>query len=565
MVHQLAILLLCCAISVLSFRRPYTTYVTNSSDLITQSNCVIGEESLRPCVTLQMLVKKKLSGTQNLTIAFIHQDYSIYEDIHFIVTRSDTNIRLKSWKAGEMVSIVCIGDLSFEILKTYEFTIESIRFVNCGKQKHVLDLKGCSTKSATKKPGIKIFHTEFIGSKMCSIMFMLNCEIPVGFRAENSIFKSGENYSICIHSNVVDSRLIKTNFTNHRNGTVFSNANGSLRIRECSFENNTNQIRSGSAIFTNNVLTVIINKSGFLNNYNTAIYFQSTFKVEISIKYSNFTGNKGDFGGAIYFACSSRLKLSNSQFISNEASRRGGVISGCGTTRQQLHSFEISINRCTYIANLVRIGNGSVFSFLNCYKVNVRMQDTMYISNEATFGGVFYLSNTDSVILTMNTVKFMRNTARIGGTIYASLVKKFCLENGAFINNSVQVEGGAITLYSIDNINIRLCNFQNNFSPGGGGAILVEHKDLLKVSRCLLTQCIFEGNKASRGGAILMQRAEVSNILCEFSNNIASFGGAMLLEDSAMNLSEFQSFNNIAELHGGSIATTQSRVYFTQI
>ncbi len=528
-------------------------YLVNSSDLIVADSCEIDDQTLSPCVTLQMVVENLFPSSDIVSIMFIHQLYTINDYTHLTVKSNIAKLILKPWKL-ETVDIICIGDFSFRMLRTDMFTIQSIRFIECGKQNHLLELNGHNNG-----PVIEISHAEFSGTKHCSIMLMFTNISLVNFYVLSSIFTHGENFSIYVQSRDILCQITNTTFINNSNGSVYFNCSGSLQIEACLFANNKIHIRNGSAILINRLKNIVISNSTFLSNYNTAMYIQSTLAI-LSVRNGNFTKNKGRDGGVFHITCSSQIYVLNSYFIKNRATQRGAVMFGCSNTEPQCR-WTVSIIKSKYLSNLAS-RYGTVLCILSGTEVNVNMNDSIFLHNAAKFGGVFHVSKTDIFVLHMTNVKFMGNTASTCGVIRVVSVAMLKMVGGSFINNTVKYHSGAVCFLNTNSIQVNGSEFNNNVAIVNGGALYVNHK-LINASECIISHCSFIGNKASLGGAIFMRRVIVSTIICDFYNNSASSrGGALYLKNSTLTINKFQSWNNSAQLQGGSIAALQSHLYF---
>ncbi len=328
-------------------------YVTNSADnIIIESYCTVEGELKSPCITLQMLAAGDFPNNESLSVYFINAHYSVHENSS-VTLRSLTSASLKPWNEERIVTILCMGRISIEMSSIQELIMQSIRFTNCGRQSHLLQVDRCS-----KNTSIIISQVEFFQTEGCSLV--LHCAAPVVLNLHKSIFESGEesglNYSIYVHSSQLNFMLSETSFINNRAGSIYFNSNGTVNIDSCLFVNNTSNT-TGSAIYLNDSTEVIINRSRFTNNGNTAItVVQDGQWASLLVNNSIFAKNKGLNGGVFSLHHSFKISIHNSSFTGNRATRRGGVIFG-GIERSEWSS--ITIVRCTFVENAAH-GSGGV-------------------------------------------------------------------------------------------------------------------------------------------------------------------------------------------------------------
>jgi hypothetical protein len=116
---------------------------------------------------------------------------------------------------------------------------------------------------------------------------------------------------------------------------------------------------------------------------------------------------------------------------------------------------------------------------------------------------------------------FMNNSAEIGGGMFNS-GGNVILTDSQFINNTALVNGGGVhndgTIMRILN-----CRFENNSSEDAGGGV-----SNISETNNELTNCIFVGNLARRGGGIYNHFSSPTLINCVFFRNDALQLGAAI-------------------------------------
>ena len=264
-----------------------------------------------------------------------------------------------------------------------------------------------------------------------------------------------------------------TNFINNTaatmGGAVFNN--GTLTIQKCIVDNNDITKRTssdsedygGAAIYNWYDSTLFIKNSTISNNlknYKNGDYVvgavTSLGKTIIS-QNSYFVNNSGRWGGAITTSGSSLPgKKVNELIISDSTFSKNGGLYGAGIFIQ---GSKFSITSCVFDSNTAS-GKG-----------NMTPNDNN--------GAAIEVTNTDKAITgTISKSTFTNNKAQYGGAIdiCAGTIK---ITNSKFINNSADVEGGAIDINTLNGnpkVTISGSKFINNSAPLGGAILNI--KDL---------------------------------------------------------------------------------------
>ena len=264
-----------------------------------------------------------------------------------------------------------------------------------------------------------------------------------------------------------------TNFINNTaatmGGAVFNN--GTLTIEKCIVDNNDITKRTssdsedygGAAIYNWYDSTLFIKNSTISNNlknYKNGDYVvgavTSLGKTIIS-QNSYFVNNSGRWGGAITTSGSSLPgKKVNELIISDSTFSKNGGLYGAGIFIQ---GSKFSITSCVFDSNTAS-GKG-----------NMTPNDNN--------GAAIEVTNTDKAITgTIYKSTFTNNKAQYGGAIdiCAGTIK---ITNSKFINNSADVEGGAIDINALNGnpkVTISGSKFINNSAPLGGAILNI--KDL---------------------------------------------------------------------------------------
>ena len=328
-----------------------------------------------------------------------------------------------------------------------------------------------------------------------------------------------------------------TNFINNTaatmGGAVFNN--GTLTIQKCIVDNNDITKRTssdsedygGAAIYNWYDSTLFIKNSTISNNlknYKNGDYVvgavTSLGKTIIS-QNSYFVNNSGRWGGAITTSGSSLPgKKVNELIISDSTFSKNGGLYGAGIFIQ---GSKFSITSCVFDSNTAS-GKG-----------NMTPNDNN--------GAAIEVTNTDKAITgTISKSTFTNNKAQYGGAIdiCAGTIK---ITNSKFINNSADVEGGAIDINALNGnpkVTISGSKFINNSAPLGGAILNI--KDLTVKGSTFINNTpntIFNG--AGDGGNLNLNIRTFTDL----QNAIGLVTGTLTLNQNiAMTAKEAADFTN---------------------
>ena len=328
-----------------------------------------------------------------------------------------------------------------------------------------------------------------------------------------------------------------TNFINNTaatmGGAVFNN--GTLTIQKCIVDNNDITKRTssdsedygGAAIYNWYDSTLFIKNSTISNNlknYKNGDYVvgavTSLGKTIIS-QNSYFVNNSGRWGGAITTSGSSLPgKKVNELIISDSTFSKNGGLYGAGIFIQ---GSKFSITSCVFDSNTAS-GKG-----------NMTPNDNN--------GAAIEVTNTDkSITGTISKSTFTNNKAQYGGAIdiCAGTIK---ITNSKFINNSADVEGGAIDINTLNGnpkVTISGSKFINNSAPLGGAILNI--KDLTVKGSTFINNTpntIFNG--VSAGGNLNLNIRTFTDL----QNAIGLVTGTLTLNQNiAMTAKEAANFTN---------------------
>ena len=264
-----------------------------------------------------------------------------------------------------------------------------------------------------------------------------------------------------------------TNFINNTaatmGGAVFNN--GTLTIQKCIVDNNdiTKRTSSDSEDY------------GGAAIYN---WYDSTLFIKNSTISNNLKNYKnGDYVVGAVTSFGKTIISQNSYFVNNSG-RWGGAITTSGSSLPGKKVNELSISDSTFSKNGGLYGagifiQGSKFSITSCVFDSNTASGKGNMTPNDNNGAAIEVTNTDKAITgTIYKSTFTNNKAQYGGAIdiCAGTIK---ITNSKFINNSADVEGGAIDINALNGnpkVTISGSKFINNSAPLGGAILNI--KDL---------------------------------------------------------------------------------------
>ena len=264
-----------------------------------------------------------------------------------------------------------------------------------------------------------------------------------------------------------------TNFINNTaatmGGAVFNN--GTLTIQKCIVDNNdiTKRTSSDSEDY------------GGAAIYN---WYDSTLFIKNSTISNNLKNYKnGDYVVGAVTSLGKTIISQNSYFVNNSG-RWGGAITTSGSSLPGKKVNELTISDSTFSKNGGLYGagifiQGSNFSITSCVFDSNTASGKGNMTPNDNNGAAIEVTNTDKAITgTIYKSTFTNNKAQYGGAIdiCAGTIK---ITNSKFINNSADVEGGAIDINTLNGnpkVTISGSKFINNSAPRGGAILNI--KDL---------------------------------------------------------------------------------------
>lgn len=262
-------------------------------------------------------------------------------------------------------------------------------------------------------------------------------------------------------------------------------------------------------------------------------------------------------GGAIFLSCNSNLTLKNCSFHNNKVyNANGAAIVSKSSTNTDIYSCTFSNNVCIRESDLewdqFKKGMGSAL----CVGINstLNIYDSVFKNNNAYLSTILLISYDDVRYkvsrLFVSGCLFENNTSRTNAAIYLDELGKGEILNSVFRNNVATDSGGIVTLDASIQATVKDCLFEAN-KAFKGGAIYI-HPFNGNPSNVLIDNCKFYKNVATEnGGAIYANLANLKIVDSDFKQNAASNkGGAIFAYKGVTNIISSNFNGNNARLGG---------------
>ena len=334
---------------------------------------------------------------------------------------------------------------------------EADNFVNGIVVDHLVNLK-CDGFTINANNLGRIFNVTSTADKLNIYNAnLINGNADIG----GAIYNTGSVYAF--------NTAFKDNTAATMGGAVFNK--GTLTIQKCIVDNNDITKRTSSA-------SEDYGGAAIYNWYDSTLFIKNS---TISNNLKNY--KNGDYVvGAV--TSLGKTKISENSYFVNNSGRWGGSITTSGSSLPGKKVNELSISDSTFSKNGGLYGagifiEGSEFTITSCVFDSNTASGKGNMTPNDNNGAAIEVTNTDKAITgTISKTKFTNNKAQYGGAIdiCAGTIK---IINSKFINNSADVEGGAININAANGnpkVTISSSNFINNSAPLGGAILNI--KDL---------------------------------------------------------------------------------------
>ena len=462
---------------------------------------------------------------------------------HYSAVRIENSIFTENYMVSKRNNSSCRGGaLYFYTLNTYEINVHNCSFINNTEAQRAMHTMYPSGGGAIS----------VIGDLSSAIIFINPSQpwMAITLSLCNFSHNQAERGGALLAIGVAVLKVIKSNFTNNKDGAIFSMPKGNgytFNVSGCRFSDNEGGQFGGGIIVVmegRNHSTFIHNSTFYSNKadkYGGAVYVSAEgFLFAVAIEECSFSNNvAGTFGGAVSVIGYPLMKyiiFNKCHFFGNTAMDSGGAVHTITITKNARNFVILSSFENNYAPKGGAVYAGIITLVIRGSNFTANVADTGVIhcvqSSIEVKGKVLYSLNKGSLFLFGSTLKFTQGSHFWGEYNYSPT-----LNNGI---RSFQ-EGGVVTV------------FQSN--------IYVQPK----------SNSTFLYNTAGNGGAL---HAVQSNIfvhghLHTMSNSATNSGGSIYLYQSQLTC-EHQSFLTVllnkANKTGGGIHATNSviKMHFTE-
>ena len=334
---------------------------------------------------------------------------------------------------------------------------EADKFVNGIVVDHLVNLK-CDGFTINANNLGRIFNVTSTADKLNIYNAnLINGNADIG----GAIYNTGSVYAF--------NTAFKDNTAATMGGAVFNK--GTLTIQKCIVDNNDITKRTSSA-------SEDYGGAAIYNWYDSTLFIKNS---TISNNLKNY--KNGDYVVGAVTSLGKTTISQNSYFVNNSG-RWGGAITTSGSSLSGKKVNELSISDSTFSKNGGLYGagifiEGSKFTITSCVFDSNTASGKGNMTPNDNNGAAIEVTNTDKAITgTIYKSTFTNNKAQYGGAIdiCAGTIK---ITNSKFINNSADVEGGAIDINALNGnpkVTISGSKFINNSAPLGGAILNI--KDL---------------------------------------------------------------------------------------
>ena len=334
---------------------------------------------------------------------------------------------------------------------------EADKFVNGIVVDHLVNLK-CDGFTINANNLGRIFNVTSTADKLNIYNAnLINGNADIG----GAIYNTGSVYAY--------NTAFKDNTAATMGGAVFNK--GTLTIQKCIVDNNDITKRTSSA-------SEDYGGAAIYNWYDSTLFIKNS---TISNNLKNY--KNGDYVVGAVTSLGKTTISQNSYFVNNSG-RWGGAITTSGSSLPGKKVNELSISDSTFSKNGGLYGagifiEGSEFTITSCVFDSNTASGKGNMTPNDNNGAAIEVTNTDkSITGTISKSTFTNNKAQYGGAIdiCAGTIK---ITNSKFINNSADVEGGAIDINTLNGnpkVTISGSKFINNSAPLGGAILNI--KDL---------------------------------------------------------------------------------------
>ena len=524
---------------------------------------------------------------------------------------SFTDVYFINNTAGEL------GGSLYFVLGTDGFVFNRVNFINNSASRGGAITLGSSNRGSTKNINTNFTNVNFTGNRANTGnsqdggVFYTTTGDTSNYHFKDCIFDNNSAVSgACFYfwGDAIDNTFENVNFTNchaSSSGGVFHfiHDGKGLVFNQSTFINNSAGYGGGvfskgyystyeygdynTYFYNNKIIDCNFNNNSaamggvLFTDYGSKTTFQSVHVDNIIFDGVNFTNNKANYGdgGVMYFrGTSTRINVSNSNFVNSTVHSRvgydadGGAIAFYSSTKNSIFN---NVNFTNSSAE--RYGGTIHFESNRGLSSNVSFINVNFENSKAgNAGGAVYICASNS---TFNKTTFENNSAGNGGAVYI-YGSGNSFDECEFNNN--EAGGGVSSAIATNNGNVNIYN--SNFTNNSGGNSVVSTYDNSQISNSRffnnsaesetvnhvgkssgtslsISDTIFENNTGKQTNVVKSQSSAVNVINSNFTDNS---GRALLITDGDYSTIENSTFtNHVVDGDGAAVSLINTNAYIS--
>ena len=368
----------------------------------------------------------------------------------------------------------------------------------------------------------------------------------------NSAESAGAILTYESNATILQSFFLNNTATRYVAGALSLAFGGYVFMNDSIFLDNMARTQGG-ALMVSNLSTLIAHSNMYGGNFASA-RGGALYLVEKSLFIANnneFIGNRADDGGAISVHNSTSF-LSYCMFSLNHAGDDGGAL-------HVFNNSHIDINSSTFVSNSapslssLRESPKCLYRDEICFSTGgvilvvllstIVIDNSTFTNNSAEYGGTITISHSNIMI---HQCIFFNNTGLMDGAVlYSEGFLTANITKSMFLSNRANENGGAISLYYKNEINIDDCTFGGNSASTAGGAIYCHLPEKLTINNSTFIGNSVWGMIPSRSTNLNQNISD--SVFNECFYTTPHYGGGVIFVNSVtLNVSSSAFINNSA-------------------
>lgn len=518
----------------------------------------------QPCLTLDQYASQGAKYfTTGTTFQFLDGNHSMHSTVYLqnvsdvILSGKDSQVTVLC-KAGSIIRCENTANLTIQYITFMLYTADNLSAISFFESNNIsffnLIFQGTSDLAETLVRAAYCNHSEVV---------IVNClfEGNTGYYGGAVFASGGSNITLV-------GVAFNENKAKHSGGAIFVNGSSLLLNGSNTFAQNSAVKDGGGLCFLNSKIGIArsdatkpTDDSSMASETKEQVWQYSGHTPMLLVSQldhcNNFSNNKAEYGGAIYFAKSVGSLSWGVTIFHNNSAQYGGAIASLESMLTTNTKF------LRFTANRAQVYGGAFYGRNGSYhhETNVLHFDNNSAVHQG--GAIYYQSGYLSLAGRASfTNNHAENTSSGAGGAILCAYNTTALFNGSaidFVNNLGYTGGGAVGLYnSMLVMNTKRVSFVNNKAYGPGGGLLVASLSELQVNKT--GQLEFIGNWAYKGGGLECIYSYCNIMSASYINNTGKFGGGSI---SVLNGSLYHHDANITGSSDIAIDLLEANVSFS--